>query len=49
MIKYCISLLTTSYGAFLAYQDNPNWYWFLIVGFMMFLTAIGDESDGAKK
>jgi len=50
MIKHAISLLTTSYGALLAYQDNPNWYWFLLVGFLMYITAVGtDEEKGGKK
>ena len=50
MIKHAISLFTTSYSAFLAYQENPNWHWFLIVGFLMFITTAGMESEsGAKK
>jgi len=45
MIKYAISLITTSCSAILAYQENPNWHWFLIVGFLMFITAVGGEKE----
>ena len=49
MLKHAISLLTTSYGAFLAHQNNSNWYWFLLVGFLMYITAVGTEAEQESK
>lgn len=36
-----MSLITLSFGGYLAFMDKSGWGWFLFLGFIMFLVIAG--------